>query len=39
MDKLWDREVKKEDSQSNDPSILEEIIIEEVFVDGICGVY
>ena len=39
MEELQSKEVKKENSQSDIPSILEEIIIEEIFVDGICGVY
>jgi mycofactocin precursor len=31
--------VEVDNSKGEDPLILEEIIIEDVFVDGICGVY
>jgi mycofactocin precursor len=39
MDAQRDGEVKKSESEDEDPLILEEIVIEEIFVDGICGVY
>lgn len=39
MDAGQDGEVKKVDSREEDPLILEEMIVEEIFVDGICGVY
>ncbi len=31
--------VDLEKSESSDPEVLEEIVIEELSVDGICGVY
>ena len=39
MDAGQDGKVEMDDSKREDPLILEEIIIEEIFVDGICGVY
>ena len=39
MDAGQDRRVQADDSKGEDPLILEEMIIEEIFVDGICGVY
>ncbi|CAB5110103.1 hypothetical protein D3OALGA1CA_4490 [Olavius algarvensis associated proteobacterium Delta 3] len=33
------QEVRKEDSVKETPSILEEIQVEELAVDGICGIY
>jgi mycofactocin precursor len=39
MDAGQDRRVEVDDSKDEDPLILEEVIIEEIFVDGICGVY
>ncbi len=39
MDAGQDRGVEVDDSKGEDPLILEEVIIEEIFVDGICGVY
>ncbi len=39
MDAGQDRRVEVDDSKGEDPLILEEVIIEEIFVDGICGVY
>ena len=39
MDAGQDGRVERDDSKEDDPLILEEIIIEEIFVDGICGVY
>lgn len=38
-DAWQDGEVKKINSKDEEPLILEEIDIEEIFVDGICGVY
>jgi mycofactocin precursor len=32
-------EVKHLDSKEEEPAILKEIEIEEIFIDGICGVY
>ena len=32
-------EVKHPDSKDGEPSILREIEIENIFIDGICGVY
>jgi mycofactocin precursor len=34
-----DGEVKNLDSKHEEPAILKEIEIEEIFIDGICGVY
>ena len=34
-----DGEVKNLDSKDEEPAILREIEIEEIFIDGICGVY
>jgi mycofactocin precursor len=34
-----DGEVKNLDSKDEEPAILKEIEIEEIFIDGICGVY
>jgi mycofactocin precursor len=34
-----DGEVKNQDSKYEEPAILKEIEIEEIFIDGICGVY
>jgi mycofactocin precursor len=34
-----DGEVKNLDSKYEEPAILKEIEIEEIFIDGICGVY
>jgi mycofactocin precursor len=39
MDAWQDGEAKRSHSKDEDPLILEEIDIEEIFVDGICGVY
>jgi mycofactocin precursor len=39
MDACQDGDVKKFNSKDEEPLILEEIDIEEIFVDGICGVY
>lgn len=39
MDAQRDGEVKKSELKDEDPLILEEIVIEEIFIDGICGVY
>ncbi len=39
MDAGQDGKVEMNDSKDEDPLILEEVIIEEIFVDGICGVY
>jgi len=39
MDAGQDRRVEVDDSKGEDTLILEEMIIEEIFVDGICGVY
>jgi mycofactocin precursor len=39
METRQDWETKSSDPQEEEPRILEEISIEEVFVDGICGVY
>ena len=39
MDTQQDLETKRSDPQEIGPKILEEIDIEEIFVDGICGVY
>jgi len=39
MDAGQDRRVEVDDSKGENPLILEEMIIEEIFVDGICGVY
>ncbi len=39
MDAGQDGKVEMNDSKDEDPLILEETIIEEIFVDGICGVY
>jgi len=39
METRQDWETKSSDPQGEEPRILEEISIEEVFVDGICGVY
>jgi mycofactocin precursor len=39
MDTKKDNEVKKFDATDEEPLILDEIEIEELFVDGICGVY
>ncbi len=39
MDARQDGKVEMDDSKGGGPQILEEIIIEEIFVDGICGVY
>jgi mycofactocin precursor len=38
-DTRQDGEVERFHSEDGEPSILEEIDIEEIFVDGICGVY
>ena len=38
-DARQDDEVERFDCKDGEPSILEEIDIEEIFVDGICGVY
>jgi mycofactocin precursor len=32
-------ELEKEDKNAEVPAILEEIVIEELAVDGICGIY
>ena len=34
-----EKELESEDKQGEVPAILEEIIIEELAVDGICGIY
>jgi mycofactocin precursor len=34
-----DGEVKNLDPKHEEPAILKEIEIEEIFIDGICGVY
>jgi mycofactocin precursor len=34
-----DENINSPDSESEEPMILEEIDIEELFIDGICGVY
>lgn len=39
MDARQDSEAKRSPSKDEGPLILEEIVIEEIFVDGICGVY
>lgn len=39
MEIRQDGEMKKFDLKEEEPLILEEIDIEEIFVDGICGVY
>jgi len=37
---LWQQgEGKNPDSNEEEPAILKEIEIEEIFIDGICGVY
>lgn len=38
-DAWQDGEVERFHSEGGEPLILEEIDIEEIFVDGICGVY
>ncbi len=39
METRQDFEMTQCDSKETEPKILEEINIEEIFVDGICGVY
>ena len=39
MEAGQDGKVEMDNSKGEDPLILEEMIIEEIFVDGICGVY
>jgi len=39
MERNQDGESKRSEPGEDEPLILEEIDIEEVFVDGICGVY
>jgi mycofactocin precursor len=39
MDAWQEGEVKRFHSEDEEPLILEEIDVEEIFVDGICGVY
>ena len=39
MDAQQDNKVKRFDAADEEPSILDEILIEELFIDGICGVY
>jgi mycofactocin precursor len=38
MDTLHEEKIRSPDSEE-EPMILEEIDIEELFIDGICGVY
>ncbi len=39
IERCQDETVKRLDSDEEEPMILEEIEIEELFMDGICGVY
>jgi mycofactocin precursor len=39
MDKETQEIIKNEDEKSEEPRILEEIVIEELSIDGVCGVY
>lgn len=39
MDKKFETEIPEVDSCTEEPKILEEIQVEELAIDGICGVY
>jgi mycofactocin precursor len=38
-EEIGDREVEVNDTVLEDPFILQEIVVEELAVDGICGIY
>lgn len=39
IDRCQDKSFKRFDAEEEEPKILEEIEIEDFFIDGICGVY
>ncbi len=39
IERWQDETVRRLDSEEEEPMILEEIEIEELFIDGLCGVY
>jgi mycofactocin precursor len=39
MEKETKEIIKSEDEKPEEPQILEEIVVEELSIDGVCGVY
>jgi mycofactocin precursor len=39
MEKETKEIIKSEDEKPEEPKILEEIVVEELSIDGVCGVY
>jgi mycofactocin precursor len=39
MEKETRETIKNEDEKPEEPRILEEIVVEELSIDGVCGVY